>query len=631
LPKAASATFFLTVGAAVFWIGFYGGSYEAVGRGSVALAVWWAVALGIALSVWPVARIPRGALVAGGLLAAYTAWVALSFLWGEGAERTLTELNRASLYLGVFALAVVARNRLSLPPTLAGLALGLTGIGLVALASRLGPDLFSTPAQLAQIFPTAEKRLSYPVNYWNGLATLVGFSLPLLLYFATTARSPALRSLALSPVPALAGTIYLTSSRGGALVAGLGTIAFVALSGPRWRAAGAALVAGGGAAIVYAILHARPELVNEPYESDVGAQGRSAALLIVLVCLGTAGLWGGLSRFAPTPLALPRTARYALVAGLVVLLAVGIAAADPQERFERFKEAPPELAEASIEEHLFSGSGNGRWQLWGVAVDEFERERLLGRGAGTYEAAWAQQGTLTFYVRDAHSLYLETLGELGVVGLVLLAGALVAVFVVGAGRLRAAGDPVERTAVAALLGILVAYAFEAGVDWMWELTVVSVVAFFAAGLVTGPATLDDAAERPRMMPLARAGAVAAAALLLAVQTVPLLSTLKIEDSRAAAASGDAEAAVEDARAARSLTPWAASPRLQLALAEELAGDVPAATNAILEALERDRLDWRLWLVAARLQTKAGDFEAARASLERAEELNPRSPLFDDLD
>ena len=39
------------------------------------------------------------------------------------------------------------------------------------------------------------------------------------------------------------------------------------------------------------------------------------------------------------------------------------------------------------------------------------------------------------------------------------------------------------------------------------------------------------------------------------------------------------------------------------------------------------IDWRLWLVQARIQTKRGEIAAARRSLDRARELNPRSPLL----
>ncbi|MEX2464790.1 MAG: hypothetical protein WD428_02825, partial [Gaiellaceae bacterium] len=313
-----------------------------------------AVALGLGL--WPRARIPLGALVTGGLLAGFVLWLALSFLWGESAERTLTELNRASLYLGCFALGVLAADRARLLPWLAGTAAGLTAISLVALASRLFPDLTAATEQLAQLFPAAEQRLSYPVDYWNGLATLTAFAVPLLLFLATSARHPLARGLALAPLPALAGTIYLTSSRGGALAATLATLVFVLLSGRRWPAGAAVAVAGAGSVLAVTLLR---ELT-----------GPSAAFLIALICLATGAAWALGSLFAPSPPRLPRAVRASLLLAIVALAVGGLAAADPRERFERFKEVPPGLAEASVQEHLFSGSGNGRWQLWQVAVDE---------------------------------------------------------------------------------------------------------------------------------------------------------------------------------------------------------------------------------------------------------------------
>lgn len=617
------------MGTAVFWVAFDGGGYASVARGTLAVAVWWTVAVAVSLSLWPRARVPVAALGVGGLLAGFTTWIALSSLWDESPERTVTELKRAALYLGVFVLASCAVDHTRLLAVLAGVAAGLTGIGLLALTSRLFPQLFGETAQLAQFFPDAQKRLSYPVNYWNGLATLTAFALPLLLYLATSLRAALLRGLALTPVPALAGTIYLTSSRGGTAGAAVATVAFLVCAGRRWASAAAVVVAGAAAAVVLAILTARPELVDRPLESDLAAsQGRSAALLILLVCLVTGVAWAVASLAAPAPPRLPLAARAILIVVVVALLGAGVAASNPGERFERFKEVPPGLASASVQEHLFSGSGNGRWQLWETAWQEFERHPLAGRGAGTYDATWAQHGDLPLFVRDAHSLYVETLAELGLVGLLLLGGALVGGFAAATARmLDAAGD--DRSALGALTGILAAFTFEAGFDWMWELTAVSVVAFAALGLLAGPATLGAIERVPGRGALLRAGAVAVAIAVLVLQTTGLLADVKIEGSRAAAQRQEYSEAAASARAARRLAPWAASPRLQLALVQELAGDLAGARSSIGEAAARDPIDWRVWLVAARIQTKAGDFQDASASLRRAQELNPRSRLFED--
>ena len=169
-------------------------------------------------------------------------------------------------------------------------------------------------------------------------------------------------------------------------------------------------------------------------------------------------------------------------------------------------------------------------------MDEFKDEPVHGGGAGSYEAWWAQHGELSFFVRDAHSLYVETLGELGIVGLVLLLGFFVTAAAVGASRLLS-GDDEQRAAVAALLAVAAGYLLEAGIDWMWELTAVSVVAMVAFGLLTGPSTVPPtpfAAERTRR-PLVGVLAVVVALALIVAEGIPVLATMSIRHSQDAAA------------------------------------------------------------------------------------------------
>jgi Tfp pilus assembly protein PilF len=116
-------------------------------------------------------------------------------------------------------------------------------------------------------------------------------------------------------------------------------------------------------------------------------------------------------------------------------------------------------------------------------------------------------------------------------------------------------------------------------------------------------------------------------LIICAQALPLLAQLKISASQAAVRASDTGTALEAADAARALEPWAASPYLQLALVEEQSGEIRSALAFIHDAIRRDRSDWRLWLVAARLQVKAGRPDAARTSVARVEALNPRSPLL----
>ena len=121
--------------------------------------------------------------------------------------------------------------------------------------------------------------------------------------------------------------------------------------------------------------------------------------------------------------------------------------------------------------------------------------------------------------------------------------------------------------------------------------------------------------------------VVVALALIVAEGIPVLATLSIRHSQDAAAANDTAKALDDALAAKSIQPWAASPYLQIALVREQAGQLPEARAAIAEAIERDQVDWRLWLVKARLETRSGLIEQARESLARARELNPRSPLL----
>jgi tetratricopeptide (TPR) repeat protein len=101
----------------------------------------------------------------------------------------------------------------------------------------------------------------------------------------------------------------------------------------------------------------------------------------------------------------------------------------------------------------------------------------------------------------------------------------------------------------------------------------------------------------------------------------------LAQSERAASRGDGQSAIAHAQAARALEPWSAAPLLRLALAEERFGSLAVARAAIDRALRKDNADWRLWLIASRLQAKDGDIAAATRSLAEARRLNPRSPIF----
>jgi O-Antigen ligase len=602
-----------------------GGSPLAV-RSVAALLVWWGLFVAMAFGLGPRAPVPRIALACAGLLIAFALLAGLSTGWSPSAERAFAELDRVLLYAGVLLLPVVFARPGDASRWADGMAGATVVVALLAVGQRVFPGIF--PADhLADVLPNAATRLSYPLGYWNGLAIFVALGLPLLLRAAVSSRVPLFRAAAVAPVPVLAATMYLSSSRGGVAVAVVAGIVFVVLSS-RARAVAALAVAGVGSAAAIAVLAARPVLVDGPFDtSKAESAGLEAALLIFAICVLC-----GLAYMALTA-AVTERLRVPLVvwAVLAVVGIGGLIAAHPATRINEFKAPPPvETTPGAIpvDTHLSSGNGSGRWQFWSAALDEFSEHPVAGGGAGSYEPWWAQHGTLDWFVRNAHSLWLETLAELGLIGLLLVASPFVLGIGAGVARLRRRAGP-DRTTIAALVAVVVGFALGAALDWVWQLPAVAALAMLSLGLLVGPATVasQPVAEAPRMRFSARAAIVLVAWLVLCVQAIPFLAGQEVDASQRSARGGDLPKAIDRAESAVAIQPWATSPRLQLALVQEEAGRIDLARREIVGAIARDHQDWRLQLVASRLAVKAGDVPAARRYLARARALNPRSRLL----
>ena len=60
---------------------------------------------------------------------------------------------------------------------------------------------------------------------------------------------------------------------------------------------------------------------------------------------------------------------------------------------------------------------SARYELFSVELDSFGQRPGSGTGAGTFEFTWNRNGRTSEFVRDGHSLFLETMAELGWPGL----------------------------------------------------------------------------------------------------------------------------------------------------------------------------------------------------------------------
>jgi O-antigen ligase len=148
--------------------------------------------------------------------------------------------------------------------------------------------------------------------------------------------------------------------------------------------------------------------------------------------------------------------------------------------------------------------GESRPRYWSVAWKDVQEHPLLGSGAGTFGNFWLHHPASGGYAHDAHNLYLESLAELGPLGLVLVSVALGAPLL----ALRRRQDAVT----AAAAGAYVAFVLHAAVDWDWEFAAVALT-----GVICGAAVLVGT-RPPRteaMSPGVRAGLLGLVLLLAA--------------------------------------------------------------------------------------------------------------------
>jgi O-antigen ligase len=173
---------------------------------------------------------------------------------------------------------------------------------------------------------------------------------------------------------------------------------------------------------------------------------------------------------ASGPLPLPPRAR---VAGWA--LAVALAAAPYVVAITGERDTPAFGANAA----RLGSVGSNRYAYWRVAVHTWADHPVEGAGPASFRVEWLERRPFAETVRDAHSLELETLAELGLVGL----GCLALLFGGVLAALRRVGAP----AVAGPAAALAVWAVHSGVDWDWEMPALTLVAVVLAGGVLGAA------------------------------------------------------------------------------------------------------------------------------------------------
>ena len=490
----------------------------------------------------------------GGILLICT-WTAVSIAWTTSKTQTTLEVERSLVYAALAVTTVTIARRRSIAALLWGAWAGTTLICVYALATRLFPDRLGVTDTIAGY------RLATPVGYWNGLGLVAATAalLALGLVVETTRITP--RIVAGASLPLLAPTLYFTFSRG-AWIALAGGVALVVLLSPRRLAFVTALgVLGVPAGIAVALAyHARPlRLTNVPLARAVGSGHSLAWQLLVACALGglAAAVWATLAPRVEVPR--PVRVGYAAVLAAALVAAVSVVVvhyggpAGAVSHVRRSLENTGGSTSPDVSKRLLTLGSAARIDQWHVAVHEWRGHPLVGTGAGTYAQYWMAARSNAGKVLDVHNLYLETLAELGLVGLVVL-GAALAVPLAGALRLRHA------PLIAVAAGGYGIWLVHAAYDWDWELPAVTLPALLCAGSILAAGRIRGAVMTPRRQSIL----VAAAVLVGVVGTLGLVENRALVQSADKAQRGDYKGALALARRARWLAPWSSDPWTQIA-------------------------------------------------------------------
>ncbi len=611
LPIAPTASLVLPL-AAVVGVGAAGGGFFATGFGWTGLVFAWVVAIA-AITVaarwgWFDRMWALGALALCVLMFA-------SAIWAGSAGTAVDQGLRMIVYATAAVGALLLLRRRDIELWLFGLVAGTAAICFYALATRLLPD------HLGGLRTGGGYRLYAPIGYWNALGIFATLGTLLALGVAVLGRAPALRIIAAVALSILLPTLYYTYSRGAWAALAVGFVVALAYSPKQERLLLGAVVLLPVPALGV-LLASRPAALTHQASSLAAAShaghrlaAELAVLTLVQACVGAA--WVVLSqRIVVAPRV--RLGLLAAVAAAVAIAVVGVVVhyGSPttiaRHAYDSFTATP--TGGGNLNSRLFSFSNDGRTVLWRAALNEFDAHPIFGDGAGSFQRWWYAHRTSPYEVEDAHNLYVQTLGELGLVG-----GALLGLFLLVplAAAIRARWHPL----IGPALGAYVAYLAHCIVDWDWQVPAVTLVALFAAAAIVVAARGEEARSVAPLGARTRGtiGVLAGAAAVVAF--VGLIGNLAVAKAENAIPNGQTKTALAQAKKAHRWAPWSAEALRDLGEARVLSGDKVAGLADLRSAAAKDPGDWQTWFDIASTTSGA---ERTHAIL-RVEALNPESP------
>ncbi len=629
----------------------------------VAVAVLLGPTRGRAYGLWPVA-----------LLIAFTALTALSVVWSVQPDDSFKDAGRMLSYCAVFGAAVMLARTVPVrwPALLGGVVLAAVIVCVYALLTKVFPASFDAGDVYA--------RLRAPYSYWNaiGLTAAMG-AIGCMWLGARRAGHALLSALAYPAMGLMILTLMLAYSRGALVALVLGLALWFAIVPLRLR--GAAILicgvvcAGGVVAWDFSTYALKTDNLALDLRTSAGHQlgVLIVAMLVLLTLLGLAfGFWT--SRSAPTIISRRRAG--ALLLGLlaaVILAGAGALAVSHRGFTGTISHAAHSLTDphAPVPSNgpgRLTAVGSVRARYWNEALKVFKAHPVLGAGAEGYATARLRYRTETLDVRHAHGYIVQTLADLGVVGLALTLALLLA-WMTAAGRAthpfnrrwtswktlrgwvdrkdsggapgwvrltvdgRAAPYTPERIGMLSMLCIVTVFGIHSIADWTWYIPGNACVALLCAGWLAGRGPLDRAvagapAGSPRTLGAAAPSTPPAASGAPPAQQS---ATDRLKQRLAPRTLGPLRIAVASAVVIGALlaawTEW--QPQRSTEASQQaltlLASDPRGALSSAQGGVSRDPLSAQALFTLSAVQQATHEPALARATLQRAVRLQPSNP------
>jgi tetratricopeptide (TPR) repeat protein len=270
----------------------------------------------------------------------------------------------------------------------------------------------------------------------------------------------------------------------------------------------------------------------------------------------------------------------------------------------------------------------------------FTSHPVVGVGAGGYTVAYYKQRRTTEAIENPHSIELELLAELGLVGGGLLV-ALIAAVVLGARRWRAAAreSPSGRTLLVCTAGISVTWLVDTSADWMHLLPGVTAIALMAVAvlcyqepleLCTAGTVAQAASVTRRRSGVLRAAGAAATGFLLALTGASLMRSGLAQiylDAAQSELSANPAAALRNANRALRLDGANLSSFYIKAAALARFDQAAASRAVLLQASAEQPSNYVTWVLLGDLEVRAGKPTLARSYYRTARSLDPNDPTL----